>query len=508
MRHFLKTNLIAIPLISALSAVALAQDAQPEATATSSATIGELEASTASHPAPTTTAAEPVAAQSEAPVAAPAPEPAAKPEPAAAPEPQAEADSSIPGWPLKVGASVFTRFEMRQGYDKLGRSGGRFTEGEFIVYRARLRLDTAAIDIGRGQSVTLRFAPQVDGFWGNQPSTVSNPNLGVNEAYLRLSNDLFKLDVGHFMMNYGDALVIGNLGWHQTARSFDGARVRFAPKGSKYWVDVFATRLGEGIGGPDASPFAGDVVFTGIYADFGKLLTDKTVLEPYLLGQIWGSQDNVAVDPADPTMGTTTQQGAAQGTFGVRAKQSYGMFDVRLELGLQFGKRRAGFNNVSVFAYQIDGEVGVKPIKGLRLGLEGLIASGDDPNSTKNEAWSQLYPTAHKFLGLMDIMGGRSNVASGVFHLAYSGIERFVFKADAHVFVRPQTVAGQKSYAGTELDLNAIYILGKGLKLRVMYAVFVPGSSHFGPIDPTAASLVAPADNVAHYVETQFGYDF
>lgn len=407
---------------------------------------------------------------------------------------------SFLGWPLKVGASIFTRFEMREGYDRLGVSRGRFTEGELVVYRTRLRLDTAMIDVGGGQRVMVRFAPQVDGFWGNQPSTVSNPNLGVNEAFLRLDNDLFTLDVGHFMMNYGDALVIGNLDWHQTARSFDGGRVRVSPEDAEYWVDVFFTQLSDGWGGPDLDPLAGDAYFTGIYADVGPLIGAQTALEPYLLGQLWLSQE-VPTDPTDPSAGTTTNPGAVQGTFGVRAKQSYGVVDLRLEAGVQFGKRRVGATAPEVFAFQVDGEVGVTPLKGLRLALEGLYASGDDPTTNQVEGWDQLYPTAHKFLGLMDVIGGRSNVASGVLHVAYAGLSPVVVKLDTHVFARPRTADGVSAYAGTELDMNVIYRLGEGLKLRAMYAVFVPGSDHYF-VDGAAA------DEPAHYVECQFGYAF
>ncbi len=392
-----------------------------------------------------------------------------------------EIKKTAPG--LKVGANFFTRFEMRDGFDDIGRSRGRWTEGEFAVYRARLRLDTTPLDIGNNHKVTLRFAPQVDGYWGNQPGTVSNPNVGINEAYLRLMTDMLRLDVGHFMMDYGDAMIIGNLGWHQTARTFDGARVRIAPKAAKYWVDVFVTQLGEDIDGADASGFTGDTYFTGVYSDFGKMISKNTVLEPYLLAQLWRKKAGA--------------EGATQATAGVRVKQTYGMFDVRAELGAQFGTRLANTGSVDVFAYQFDAEVGVKPMKGLRLSLEGLMASGDDATTAdKNEGWDQLYPTAHKFLGLMDIIGGRSNLTSGVLHVAYKGVERFIFKLDAHMFLRPQTIDPQPSYAGSEVDINAIYVIGKGTKFRLMYAIFLPGSDAYA------------SNDAAHYVEAQLGYNF
>ena len=280
---------------------------------------------------------------------------------------------TIPGWPLEVGTSIWTRYEMRENYDKLGVSRGRFQEGDFAVYRARLTLKTAAINIGADQKVTVHFCPQADGFWGEQPSTVSNPNLGVYEAFLRLDNALLTLDVGHFAMNYGDALVIGDLRWHQTARSFDGARLRLKPGGAA-WIDLFFTQLDEGLLGPDADAFAGDVYFTGLYASFGGLISDKTTIEPYVLAQIWTEQEDGSTVVARP---------ATQATVGLRALQKYGWLDVRFEGGVQFGKRRLGGGalNPDVLAFQIDGEVGFTFVKGLRLSLEGLFASGDNPDT-------------------------------------------------------------------------------------------------------------------------------
>ena len=36
--------------------------------------------------------------------------------------------------------------------------------------------------------------------------------------------------------------------------------------------------------------------------------------------------------------------------------------------------------------------------------MEGLYASGNDPTTRgKNEGWDELFPTAHKFLGLSDV---------------------------------------------------------------------------------------------------------
>ena len=410
-----------------------------------------------------------------------------------------DAPSSIPGWPPKVGANIWTRYENRENYDRLGVSRGRFTEGDFAVYRARLSLTTAPIDLGGGQRVSVQISPQVDGFWGDQPSTVSNPNLGVYEAYLRLENAYLVFDVGHFSMNYGDALVIGDLRWHQTARSFDGARMRISADRKRWWVDLFFTQLDEGLGGLDADIFAGDAYFTGLYANIGKLLSDGLTLEPYLLTQIWTSQDD-AVDGSG-TIGD--RRPAVQATAGLRVLHAFGPVDARVEAGVQFGKRRVGFfANPDALAFQVDVEFGVTLAKGLRLSVEGLFASGDDPETGDEvEGYDELFPTTHKFLGLADVIGVRTNVGSGVVHIKYAGLKSWVFKLDQHFFVRPETADGQEGFAGAETDINVIYKIGRGMSLRVMYALFVPGSDHFF-VEGEAR------DDAVHYVEVQYGLSF
>ena len=415
------------------------------------------------------------------------------PAPASA-EPTTEA-ATIPGWPLKVGTSIWTRYEVRENYDRLGVSRGRFQEGDFAVYRARLTLQTAPIDLGGGQAVTLHFSPQADGFWGNQPSTISNPNFGVYEAFVRLNNDLLTLDVGHFAMNYGDALIIGDLRWHQTARSFDGARIRLRPSSKPVWVDVFFTQQNDGLGGPDGAAFAGDVFFAGVYASLGGLIGEKTTIEPYLLTQIWVGQE---------TNGVVTSRPATQATLGVRAVQKYGLVDLRFEGGLQFGKRQLGNGslNPDVLAFQVDAEVGFTLAKGFRLSIEGLFASGDDPTTTdKVESYDEIFPTTHKFLGLADVIGIRSNVGSAVLHVKYSGLASWVFKLDQHIFFRPETVDNQEGFAGAETDVNVIYKIGRGMTVRGLYAFFVPGSDHFF-VEGTAG------DDVVHYGELQYTFAY
>ncbi len=396
------------------------------------------------------------------------------------------ADETVtqPTGPTSVGlvptASFMSRYELRENYADLG-AGGRIAEGDVVAYRARFGLTTTPIEIGPEQKVVLYFEPQASGFWADEPSTLSDAELGAHTAKLRLQGAGYWFDAGRFEMAYGEHLVIGNVGWHQTGRTFDGLRLHRELGGAGAWVDGFVTQVGEGW--PDASnpPGAGDIYFAGIYAGLGPLVGSGD-LDLYLLGLLWPKNH---ADP-NPSLAEET-------TIGARAKQPLGSADVRAEVGVQLGKRPG---DVSVFALQGQLEVGYEVAAGTRLAVGGFYATGDDPTSDTDEAWDQLFPTAHKFLGFADLMGGRQNVMGGMLRAKHAAGKKVVAAADAHLFLRPQTPDGVDSYAGAELDIWSLYKLGKGLGLRGGYSLFVPNDT--GPF---------ATDVLAHYVEVQLLYN-
>jgi hypothetical protein len=219
-------------------------------------------------------------------------------------------------------------------------------------------------------------------------------------------------------------------------------------------------------------------------------------------------------------LATVSREAAAEITLGARAKQRLGAIDYRVEAGLQAGSRAralpmapamppAELESASVLAYHADAELGVFALDDrLRFGLEGLIASGDDPSTAEEaEGWNELYPTAHKFIGLADIVvqGGvkRTNLVSGVAHVTARPIADLTLQLDAHLFARPEAINAMvdSGYAGMELDAGAAYALGKGLTLRALYALFVPDED-FYPVGAAAG----PADP-AHYLEVELRYD-
>lgn len=123
-----------------------------------------------------------------------------------------------------------------------------------------------------------------------------------------------------------------------------------------------------------------------------------------------------------------------------------------------------------------------------------MYASGDDPSTARNEGWDELYPTAHKFMGLADIIGGRSNITDAVARIRHSA-DSLGLGADLNPFLRPETPEGIDAYTGLELDTWALKSLGQGLGLRGGYSLFVPNES-----GPFATS------ELAHYLEVQLAF--
>jgi hypothetical protein len=505
---------------ASLTTTLLAPSAKAQEVAPSAAPTG-IEATAA--PVEPVPAAPPPALEPPPPVTAPPPPVVVEPPPP--PPVVVDAPVAPPAPPppptFVITGSFLGRYEVRANYDAIGVSRApRFVEGDAFFYRARLGLATTPIEISESAKVTLQLTPQAAGVLGTLANTITDAPFGVHEGYLRVATSAVRFDVGRFEMNYGDSLVIGSLDWNEVGRSFDGMRMRVAPEGpTGYYVDLFGTQIDEGR--PDLiAPFAGgDHYFMGLYAGLGPAVMTGLDLDLYALTQIWPTAEGIDLAPMDPMNAPSNRESATEATFGARAKQKIAAFDYRAEVGLQVGTRPgavppmmappAEVNSIDAVAYHLDAEIGASVLEDkLRFGLEGILASGDDPTTTdKSEAWNELYPTAHKFLGLADIFhqGGqkRTNVMSGVLHVTAKPSATLTLQLDGHIFTRPQPIFGQDGFAGAEIDAGITYALGKGLNLKGLYAIFVPNEDMY-PQGMMAGML---EEEPAHYLELELRYD-
>ncbi|HEX2735660.1 MAG TPA: alginate export family protein, partial [Polyangiaceae bacterium] len=263
--------------------------------------------------------------------------------------------------PFTYSGSFFSRYELRDGYADHGLTDPRLNrEGDAFVYRARLGIETNPVKLGSGQSVLVKFVPQAAGThaMGGTPETIGDAYpLGLYEAYIRLKGRGFRLDLGRFMMNYGDGLVIGQNDWHEAGRAFQGGRVRLTSANKPdYYTDLFITLIQEGIAGTK-SVFKGDQYFYGMYTSLGELGAKGPILDVYLLGRTFGGLP--ADDSVTPSL--PGQDGATTLTLGSRIAQAFTHFDYRLEAGVQVGQSQQarGVKPLDRVAFQADGAVGV-----------------------------------------------------------------------------------------------------------------------------------------------------
>ena len=395
------------------------------------------------------------------------------------------APTSDPGArPFEYTASFLLRYENRDHYDTLGVSRGRQLEGDATAYRARVGAQLPPVNLGGNLSARTFLTLQASGFLGELGNPIGDPPAGVHEGYARIENARHSFDFGRFVLLYGDAMVIGNANWNHTGRAFQGMRARFLGHGGQYRVDVFATQPVEGR--PRVDDGGGDAYFYGMYALLGPLLSSTMAVDVYALGLSWPETDDVAIDPMAPE--TATRAHATTATFGVRAKDQRGAWDYRVEAGVQMGTALAvpGMESPDAVAYHGDVAIGYS-VGRLRVGLEALYASGDDPDTTGlYEGWNDLFPNRHKWLGRADIIGGRSNVYGGVLHVRYAlgGRSRstpsVLALLEAHVLGRPQPVDGPTGYAGAELDVTVLKNLARGLKVSGLVSLFQPDEAAYG----------------------------
>ncbi len=397
----------------------------------------------------------------------------------------ARADDSAPaddGFGVTPVGSLFTRYELRRNYGP-----GPDAASDFVRYRTRFGLRTDPFAVSDGVDVTVRFVPQATGFWHIGGSSLAEPGISLHEGATVIETECARLEFGRFEMVYGDHLVIGNVGWHPTGRTFDGGRARFSLGDAGSWIDVFATATEEGLvsgGGVGPRIGAGDMYFTGVYGAFGPSIADDLALDAYALARIAPQRDIMGPDPTNPAGASvaTHVDGATELTFGARTRGNAGAVDWRLEAGVQAGSR-AGDPDASVFGEQFEGEVGASFIgdNRLRLALGGFFASGDDPvTADKDEGWNQLFPTAHKFLGLMDVVGGRTNVFGAMLRVRAKLTDQLTATLDAHEFHRPQDTAIEAGRLGLEagrlgleVDAGLAYRIGQGLTVRGLYGLFL-----------------------------------
>ncbi|HWX18905.1 MAG TPA: alginate export family protein [Candidatus Binatia bacterium] len=430
-----------------------------------------------------------------------------------------------------IGGVERLRFEDHEGYGIAGRPGtpakpnNDFRANGADVYNdyllSRLRLHVGYTDkwwsaYVEGQSSLeandKRFAyanvPAVAATSARQGNGPEDDRINLHQAYLTLGNHKefpLSLKVGRQEFLYGEERLIGPYGWNNIGRVFDAVKLRW--QNEWFASDFFASHVVI----PRDGKFDVDndhEYFSGIYATTPKI--PKHALDVYLLAR--NADPQAASDVSSPQFPQPSARDIY--TVGGRLKSLPGEqhgFDYTLEGAYQFGDYRDprftingnsprltqnAFMAVAQAGYTF-GELWATP----RLGVEFDYGSGDsNANDGTHGTFDNLFPTNHKFYGMMDLVSLQNIQDAGVSltlkptrRLSVAFMGNALWLADTHDNF--YTVAGAarggiaatpgngyginpgyNSFLGTEFSAVAGLAVSRSLQLEAGYGHFFSGN--------------------------------
>ena len=299
----------------------------------------------------------------------------------------------------------------------------------FVVQRVRLGVGF--------EIVPKRFEVYVQiqdvRLWGLERATISNDNnLDLHQGYL-LFKDVgwagLDLKVGRQKMMFGNQRLVSINNWNTLGRSFDQVRVTYSAP--KYSVDAWAALTKETDVTVDHANFGlasntivpkrankhgileSDQVFFGTYGTMKVL--PRTTIEPYVMYLRDGRDAGMTDRPFDKEA-KDRKQLTLGGRVSGKVQAGNGDIDLDFEGAVQAGSvmdprlgRRLDIDpGRTYFLYGIIGYTWKAPFSP-RIGFEYNRYSGDNnPSDDKFSTWDPLFPTGHKIMGFMDLVGARN----------------------------------------------------------------------------------------------------
>ena len=305
--------------------------------------------------------------------------------------------------------------------------------------------------------------------WGTEGSTLTGAggdHLDLHQGYADLgSADRMLGRLGRQELSLGDERLVGTVGWSNTGRVFDGARVLGTAgrvQWTAFWMNVAERDSVQAVGlDPQANQGVND---------------DGWLLGGFASGKVGGSTaevtalyDRNAVTSKSYTVNLRVH-GAAVAFLSYDVAGAY-----------QFGPNRS--------AWFASGRVGAELGRGSLAAQLDYLSGDDDPTAGDVKAFNTLYATNHKFYGYMDYflnLPGQLDQAGLVDAMLRGSVDPTPatrVRADLHHF-RLAEDRGNGKTLGTELDLVGTWGVAKVAALEA-------GGGLFFPSEPITALLPA-----------------
>jgi len=420
---------------------------------------------------------------------------------------------------VTIGGEVRERYEFRDQADFNSNASDTLS---FIGSRIRLHLN---YDVTPDIIFFIQF--QDARLFGSEATTFSNDNnVDLHQGYLMVKNlSAMNLTIGRQELMFGDSRLVGNFGWSNTGRSFDGLRVTYLAAPVR--VDLWGTTVkqyGTTIANPNPSftPATSNRDAQQFYGLYGSLKTALAVVEPYVLYFLDTGNATPSVIKAPlttgqrrATLGLRVDGKVAKDSIDFTGEGAYqvGSMDARPLIGTTPASPES---DIAAYAIAIKAgytaPIGMKP----RVGIEYDRASGDeDRTDDKFQTFENLFPTNHLHYGYMDYVGWRNmqdlRFSIGIKPVASAGVSldyhRFSlaekddnwYAASGAVF-KTTPPGNTESDLGQEIDLVAYTMVKEKLRVEAGYGRFLPG-------DYVDANFPA-ATEASNWVYLQVGTSF
>lgn len=369
---------------------------------------------------------------------------------------------------------------------------GKFNDNDYLLLREKIHVGYSPADWFTVYG-SVRDAYS-DGDRREPPKT--SDRIDLEQAWAKLGGTKsipFSIKVGRQEMVYGDERMVGRADWNNLgSRIFEAAVARYEASGQ--WIDAFVGRpiLADDHNWNEPNDYDW---LSGCYASSKKLLPFQES-QAYVLVHTVAGQSTVQ-DPGVITRASTPQDTA---TVGLRFKSlpaKLGAWDYTFEFAGQFGDVKVGKARLDQEAFAIVGTGGYtwKETWGsprLSVGYE-LWSGDDDPKDDRNGTFEPLFPTNHRPLGLMDLVGAK-NIHDPRVGLNFKPVKPLAVWLEWHWFwlaeaadsfyndggtARSGNGYGRNpqygNFAGSEVDLDVIYTFKPWLVARAGYGHFFVG---------------------------------
>ncbi len=381
------------------------------------------------------------------------------------PVPQQRADSLI-----TFSGEVRTRGEYDRPGSGVGGDGvtllrSRFGAGARLTGGARIFVQIQDSRVFGEKGTTSGSADQLD----------------LHQGYLELDGKWegrsVALRAGRQEMAFGNERLVGAVGWTNTGRTFDGARVDLAPAGAAWHATALAVTLAEH-GRRSPTPVADDrsrddEVLLGLAVNRGTL--------EGLLVHDRGVHFR-AFDDVQRTTGYARYRTAPAAGFVVDVEGAYQFGNQRRLPSGGSGSQTAQDIGAWFAGARLNRRADDALPASLTLGVDWL--SGDsNPSDGSYGAFNTLYATNHKWYGIMDLFvdpaarTGDRGLVDAMAGAAFTISPRVALRADVHHFQTATSGAfAVDRTLGWEGDLTMPMSISQAANVELGYALFRPGA--------------------------------